>query len=257
MISRREASTWAARLGVDAMQVARDHLVSCILAWLAADQVAAHVTFIGGTALARTHLDGLRVSEDIDLLADDPRLVATAFADRLAAGLRREYPGLSVSDPQPSPRGLMLLVDAPGTPPIQVQILATESAEAALATAVTPVSLRYARLPATVDLRVPTAASFVAMKIAAYRDRAEPRDLFDLARLADRGQVTAAAIDATRRLTSATPTAREFGHLPPRVRDRWHERLAHQVTEPGTPEEAIAALVQALRDLEAPDTGKE
>lgn len=124
-------------------------------------------------------------------------------AGRPRPGLRREYPRRSVSGPEPSPRGLVLLVDAPDTPPVQVQILDTEPAEA------------------------------------------------------DRGHVTAAAVDATRRLTSATPTMREFSHLPARVLDRWHERLAHQVTDPGTPEEAIAALVHALRDLQAAATDQE
>ncbi|HUG83860.1 MAG TPA: nucleotidyl transferase AbiEii/AbiGii toxin family protein, partial [Euzebya sp.] len=127
----------------------------------------------------------------------------------------------------------------------------TEPAESALATAVIPVNVRYARLPATVDLCVPTSASFVAMKVAAYRDRAEPRDLFDLARLADRGHVTAEAREAVRRLTSAAPTAREFAYLPARVRDQWHQRLAHQLADPGTADEAIAAVIGALRALEA------
>lgn len=251
MISRAEASTWAARLGVDTAQVARDHLVSCILTWLEANEISTEVTFIGGTALARTHLDGVRMSEDIDLLASDPRRVATGLIERLARGLRREYPALSVPTPQPGPRGLVLHVETPDTLPVQVQILKIEPAESTLATAVIPVSVRYARLPATVDLRVPIPASFVAMKVAAYRDRAEPRDLFDLARLADRGHLTAEARDATRLLTAATPTAREFASLPTAVRDRWNQRLAHQLADPGTAEQAVTAVIDALRALEA------
>ena len=38
-----------------------------------AGSVRDDVVFIGGTALARTHLPTLRLSEDIDLIAREPR----------------------------------------------------------------------------------------------------------------------------------------------------------------------------------------
>ncbi|ONI63410.1 hypothetical protein ALI44B_01375 [Leifsonia sp. ALI-44-B] len=50
----------------------RDHLISRILASLA-QSVSDDVVFIGGTALARTHLPELRLSEDVDLIAGSGR----------------------------------------------------------------------------------------------------------------------------------------------------------------------------------------
>lgn len=43
-----------------------------------ADDPIAGATFIGGTALVRTYLDGVPVSEEIDLLTSDVRGVQTA-----------------------------------------------------------------------------------------------------------------------------------------------------------------------------------
>lgn len=144
------------------------------------------MTFIGGTALARTYLDGMRVSEDVDLLTSDVRTVQIAVQEQLPRALRREYPGLAVSRPSPGPRGPTMFAQAADGPVVQLQILEAEPPEIRLEVARTPVSLRYGRLPPTADLIVPTPPSFVAMKVAAYRDRAEPRDLFDFARLAER-----------------------------------------------------------------------
>lgn len=46
------------------------------------------------------------------------------------------------------------------------------------------VSLRYAGLPSTVTLPVPSKHGFIAMKCLAYGDRHAPRDLLDFAHLA-------------------------------------------------------------------------
>ena len=64
MIGEAEANHWAQTFGVDLTQVRRDHLISHILAVLPEVLGLADAVFIGGTALCRTHLDGLRMSED-------------------------------------------------------------------------------------------------------------------------------------------------------------------------------------------------
>lgn len=63
-----ERDTVATQFGVSPEQVERDHLISHLLAAIA-DRFADRVHFIGGTALARTHLPDGRLSEDIDLVA--------------------------------------------------------------------------------------------------------------------------------------------------------------------------------------------
>lgn len=63
----------AEQFGVAAEQVERDHLISHLLAFLSRD-FGDRIHFIGGTALARTHLPNGRLSEDIDLIAVGPEL---------------------------------------------------------------------------------------------------------------------------------------------------------------------------------------
>lgn len=66
-------------------QVERDQLVLYLLAYLSA-QFGDRIHFIGGTALARTHLPNGRLSEHIDLVAMDPR---RAIAEELDGALPR------------------------------------------------------------------------------------------------------------------------------------------------------------------------
>jgi predicted nucleotidyltransferase component of viral defense system len=63
--------------GVDSEQVARDHVISHALAAISSLSTD-DVVFFGGTALSRTHLTELRLSEDIDLIALGDR---SAIAD--------------------------------------------------------------------------------------------------------------------------------------------------------------------------------
>lgn len=70
----------AEQFGVAAEQVERDHLISHLLAFLSRD-FGDRIHFIGGTALARTHLPNGRLSEDIDLIAVDVRRSVAADLD--------------------------------------------------------------------------------------------------------------------------------------------------------------------------------
>lgn len=75
-------------------QIARDHLISHLLAALSA-HAADQVVFFGGTALSRTLLPEGRLSEDIDLIARGIRRDVAEHLHRvLPRALRREYPGL-------------------------------------------------------------------------------------------------------------------------------------------------------------------
>ncbi len=60
-----ERAEIAERFGVAPEQVERDHLISHLLAFLS-QNIHDRIQFIGGTALARTHLPDGRLSEDID-----------------------------------------------------------------------------------------------------------------------------------------------------------------------------------------------
>lgn len=75
-----ERDAVAAEFGVSPEQVERDHLISHLLAAIA-DRFADRVQFIGGTALARSHLPNGRLSEDIDLVALGNRAKVAADLD--------------------------------------------------------------------------------------------------------------------------------------------------------------------------------
>lgn len=80
--------------GADDEQVARDHLLSHLLAVLS-QAASQQVVFFGGTALGRAYLVNSRLSEDLDLIAvRDRRDVASMLELQHVRGVRREYPGL-------------------------------------------------------------------------------------------------------------------------------------------------------------------
>ncbi|MGU3581924.1 nucleotidyl transferase AbiEii/AbiGii toxin family protein [Rhodococcus sp. C26F] len=86
-----ERDAVAARFGVSPEQVERDHLISHLLAAIA-DRFADRVHFIGGTALARTHLPHGRLSEDIDLVAlGNHTTLATEFDAVLVRAVARTH----------------------------------------------------------------------------------------------------------------------------------------------------------------------
>lgn len=91
-----ERDSVATQFGVSAEQVERDHLISHILAFLSR-KFGDRVHFIGGTALARTHLPDGRLSEDIDLVAVGSRKeVATELDATLPRAVARTHGRLTV-----------------------------------------------------------------------------------------------------------------------------------------------------------------
>lgn len=108
MIEPAEIARFAGQLGVDRSQVRRDHLVShCLAALGSLDEMC----FFGGTALARTHLAGRRISEDIDLLADDHLAAADRLRDRLLSDLARDFPALTWTELSKRSRLLTVTAD--------------------------------------------------------------------------------------------------------------------------------------------------
>ena len=81
----------AQQFGVAPEQVERDHLISHLLGFLS-DQFGDRIHFIGGTALAWTHLPSGRLSEDIDLIAADSRRTVAEELERYVAACSCSYP---------------------------------------------------------------------------------------------------------------------------------------------------------------------
>jgi predicted nucleotidyltransferase component of viral defense system len=245
-----EARTWAERFGVDITQIHRDHLISHVLASLPGVEELADALFIGGTALCRTHLDELRVSEDIDLLVSDVTQSADALVRQLPRLIRRPYPDITLDAPAPAPRGQHIRLSAGSVPSVEIQLIRRQAEDGSLAFAETPVSLRYRGLSPRVDLLVPSAESFVAMKYLAFRDRQAPRDLFDLAHLTIAGAFNQAASNLIRLLSGAHPEPAELRRLPDNTARTWEDQLAHQTVTPMPASDALRIVRNAVMQLQ-------
>jgi predicted nucleotidyltransferase component of viral defense system len=239
VLSPEDRASMAERFGADDHQIARDHLISHLIAGLAASQEG--VVLFGGTALSRTHLPDGRLSEDIDLYTvEERRHVAARLTIALPRSVRREYPRLTwrpglldVRDVEPallmSPDGLV----------VRVQLLQADATYRRWPTELRRMDPRYSDVP-TVSLTVPTASAFVAMKAAAWRGRHTARDLFDLAAMAARGFVDAESVALLRTVTGTALVVEELEHLP---RDLyWRAQLAHQCRLSIDPETALRTI---------------
>jgi predicted nucleotidyltransferase component of viral defense system len=183
VLSPDDLAAVAAQFGVADSQVRRDHLISHLLAALTRT-LSDEVLFFGGTALSRTFLTDMRLSEDIDLIARGRRRDVAAEIERVVPRLlRREFPGLywdpqltALRDVEPA-----VLRSSDGTV-VRVQLLAA-SGYPAWPTNYLELEQRYEDAPPA-RLRVPTRPAFAAWKTVAWADRAASRDLFDLWALA-------------------------------------------------------------------------
>ncbi|WP_091247241.1 nucleotidyl transferase AbiEii/AbiGii toxin family protein [Klenkia soli] len=214
--------------GVADSQVLRDHAISHVLAALSAAGLADALVFIGGTALSRTHLPDLRLSEDIDLLAlEDRGVVGPAIEEAVARGLQRSHGTVAWLPPLAETRGAQssVLVVA-DTITIRVQLLGA-TGYSRWPVERRPLEQRYSDAPPA-SLTTPTAAAFAGWKAATWFDREAPRDLYDLWGLGRAGLVDA---EAARLFRSHGPTGGDvqpwmFDHVPTDA--QWATALAHQ-----------------------------
>lgn len=124
---RDEVEAVAVHFGVAPAQAWRDHLVSHALAAISHTVSTDDLTFFGGTALARTHLPGVRLSEDIDLIVTGHRAEVAAGIERSARHLRRTHGAVEFDPPLTSTRGANpSVLRAAGGLQVQLQLLHQE-----------------------------------------------------------------------------------------------------------------------------------
>ena len=205
-------------------QVLRDHAISHVLA---APTSAGLDDAIGGTALSRTFLPDLRLSEDIDLLTTQPRAtVGPAIEEAVARGLQRSHGSTAWLPPLAATRGSQSSVLVVGdTVRIRVQLLRAEG-YAAWPTELQQLGQRYGDAPPAA-LRTPTAAAFAGWKTATC-SIARPRDLYDLWGLGRAGLIDAEAAQLfrTHGPTSGDVQPWMFTRTPSEA--DWAAALAHQ-----------------------------
>jgi predicted nucleotidyltransferase component of viral defense system len=242
-----ERDTVATQFSVATEQVERDHLISHLLAFLSRS-FGDRIHFIGGTALARTHLPDGRLSEDIDLIAlGDRKLVAQDLDAALPRAVPRSHGRLTVEPALSSIADtLPVLIRPADGHPIRLQLLS--SGERILwPTERRALVQRYADAPPA-KLLVPTLPAFAASKTATWADRRAARDLWDLWALNKIGAIDPAAAALFRRFG---PTNRDPGDY--LFRDApsdtvWRTQLAGQTRLTVSAKDALYAVRGAWRN---------
>lgn len=245
-LTEADAAAQQDHFGVARDQIEHDFAISHVLTAVA--QLADQVVFYGGTALGRTFLDGLRLSEDIDLLSVGPRKDVAALLDETIRrtlergfGLINANPWLAdaIADTQPS-------IFTIGTIDVRVQLIDGRHYPN-WPTQTSQISQRYDGLPA-IQLATFTAAGFVGAKTDAWSDltRNAPRDLYDLWALARAGHINAEAATTYKRY-GATGGYPDRTTLPTRAptQGEWDDALGQQCKPEIDPDRAYEQVLDA------------
>ncbi len=228
--------------GVGEAQVRRDFVISWML-WAIAESTP-DVVFFGGTALNRTLLTTLRLSEDIDLMPTTRRSeVAADIHLGLTSHLERGFGQVTTDIPLPDTRHPSASVYEVGGHKIRVQLVDRDSYYWPWQPAA--IHQRYQGCPPA-TLQTLTSEGFAAAKTAAWCERNTPRDLYDLWAMAEAGLITPAAADVFRQHgpTNRHPSPAVFPDAPATERE-WHDALSHQCVVQVSPAEAYHAVVTA------------
>lgn len=247
-----ETFSIAEQFGVAAEQIERDHLISHLLAFLS-NTFGDKIYFIGGTALARTHLSDGRLSEDIDLIAiGDRKSVAAELDAALPRSLARTHGRLILDPPLRSvPDTRSAIVRTSGGLTVRIQLLSSRD-RIVWPTERRSLVQRYSDAPSA-ELLVPTLAAFAASKTATWVDRRAPRDLWDLWALTQLGAINDDAARLYRRYgpTNKPPAPSDFIN-PPTPAD-WHNQLAGQTRLTVSAQQALTVVHDAwARAVTAP-----
>jgi predicted nucleotidyltransferase component of viral defense system len=239
-----ERAQIAQQFGVAPEQVERDHLISHLLAFLS-QNLKDQIQFIGGTALARTHLPDGRLSEDVDLIATDDRKAVAADLDlALPRALARTHGRLTLDPPLSGVANTVAAILRSSTRiVVRIQLL---SAHGRLLWPTERRSLeqRYRDAPPA-ELTVPTLPAFVASKTVTWADRHAPRDLWDLWALNRIGAIDAAALKLYRRYGPTNQPPGDYVFETPPSDAAWQSQLAGQTRLTVDAADALASVREA------------
>jgi hypothetical protein len=245
-LSEQDALVQQKHFGVARDQIEHDFTISHVLAALAPH--ADLFVFYGGTALSRTILDGLRLSEDIDLLSlGSHSQTAKALDQAIQVGLEREF-GKVTANPWMSdaPSDTTACIYRIGNVQLKMQLMDGQHCTD-WPRQTSEVSQRYAGIP-NVSLTTYSPEGFACAKTIAWCDttRNAPRDLYDLWAMADRGYITAEAALVYKRFgpTNGFPRTWVFPRRAPSGTE-WHDALGNQCIPEVEPDEAYETVISA------------
>lgn len=249
MIGQRELEKRASALGLAVRHVELDYVLNHLLAAIAEDPGG--LIFRGGTALARVYWPDFRISEDLDFISPGaaPGLERTLSR---STGLAADSTGLALELEFGRPRGdrsrSLVRWSTPWETSGELLIDVVSSERAALQVQKRALVLPYSDLPKTAVIPVMDIAEILGNKWLMLDDRDEPRDLFDLWWALAREAIPFATIAAGHRakygyapMPASIEQARKLGRA-------WQQRLAYQVVDLPTFDEAIAVVETAFRE---------
>lgn len=187
----------------------------------------------------------------------DERRLDTAAArqviDDLPERLRRHYPATTVRWQRNGLTEVARLTTG-ATDVVRVQLVPNDASYRRFPSRRTAVELRYDPLPETTTLTVPTPHAFAAMKLKAWAERFQPRDLADLHALHQRGWLDEVAL---RIADGATSAVQRHAFTDDRMpsNEAWTAGLGAQMKDPPDPEAAFTSVRVAVARLKGwPDS---
>lgn len=256
ILTSSDISAQRAHFGVNRDQVEHDFAISQILG--AISSIVDTFIFYGGTALSRTFLNGLRLSEDIDLLSVGPRRNTAEAIDRaIVDTLSRHFEDVGGDPPLQSARkDTVACTYRIGSSRVRIQLISGQD-YTAWPTQRTQVAMRYAGIE-DIEMLTLTSSGFACAKLAAWCDttRNAPRDLYDLWALTHAGFIDSDAALTFKVIgpTGGFPREWMFPKYPP-TQDAWFGSLGHQCIPQVGPDEAFdqvsRAWLQAVTEARA------
>jgi predicted nucleotidyltransferase component of viral defense system len=241
VIRRNEISRLAGAAGVPEKTIEKDYVITRFLRTLAPDMVDLGLRFKGGTCLKKAHFAEYRFSEDLDFTLEEGREIADleATLDALSAALTEVGFSVGMGEPQRRAGGMTYVATATGPlgRPGRLKVDVTTRELLCFAAVRMPLIDEYSDAAEAALLNCYSVEEIFLEKMICMLDpaRIQPRDLFDLDYLADRGGVDVAV--------ALLPFARkaEFkGHYAarlhatverksPQLRRMWEQQLAQQL----------------------------
>jgi predicted nucleotidyltransferase component of viral defense system len=264
MIPAAEVFRLAHSLGVGDRVIEKDYVLSWLLVAIAGSELRDGLAFKGGTALKRCYYPTYRFSEDLDftLCLDLPHSDLVEAFKALFPHLRQRLNltlGLRSAE-QSVFESTTLLIDYVG--PLKarfgsrhLKVDITRGERLLYPLAERPLMTTYSDYPSNITLLTYALEEIIVEKMCALMGRTEPRDLYDVYWLFERGDVSLSFLRA-----NFAAKCRHKGQDPDRLDEvligkegtldkLWASRLAVQVSDLPPLNEVMRVMRRHLRDL--------